>query len=123
MSRVSDCSAGWFRARFVPDDEDDDDDDDNDNDDDEEEEEANDDEDVDENGKEWTVWQEPGWFLKIRGDWERGECGARWGAFTLLVHFLLCTGRDVCCSDQGSIDSQFTCTYPVGEGGFASAGM
>ena len=45
MSRVSDCSAGWSRARFVPDDDDDDDDDE------EEEEEANDDEDVDENGK------------------------------------------------------------------------
>ena len=49
MSRVSDCSAGWSRARFVPDDDDDDDDDEEDEE--EEEEEANDDEDVDENGK------------------------------------------------------------------------
>ena len=46
--------------------------------------------------------QEPGWFLKIRGGLgELGECGAV-GAFTLLIHFLLCAQRKVGCLRQSS---------------------
>ena len=46
--------------------------------------------------------QEPGWFLKIRGGLgELGECGAV-GAFTLLIHFLLCAQGEVGCLGQSS---------------------